>query len=272
MAQDIIQKLKLAWSSGGLINEVLPKEGISKVIIKHNTGTAGGGSYVANTIIEDIKLRINGKDFINWGGEGGIAGQISMGIACLREFYKQKHVVAMPAEYFIIELPDALPKGAEVQLIATMATLASAGMTTSYDGTFDVLYQMEDKILGKTVVPFITWGSWNDGADVGNLLHYLTTLPFKLRLLQFITMDATTIAVDTYDDLLMTFPANPIFNGALSSFKGLHEGNSKVALTDGHFMKSFKGGIKVPPESLLLMFYAGTAGTTKKVHWSAICY
>lgn len=32
-------KEALAWSSGGLISESLPKVGISKIIIKHNTGT-----------------------------------------------------------------------------------------------------------------------------------------------------------------------------------------------------------------------------------------
>lgn len=29
----------IAWVSGGLISESLPKVGISKIIIKHNTGT-----------------------------------------------------------------------------------------------------------------------------------------------------------------------------------------------------------------------------------------
>lgn len=32
-------KEAIAWASGGLISESLPKVGISKIIIKHNTGT-----------------------------------------------------------------------------------------------------------------------------------------------------------------------------------------------------------------------------------------
>ncbi len=267
-------KRKLAWSSGGFISETLPRDAdISRIGIKHNTGTPGGGSYVANTAIENIKIRVAGKEVIVWDGEKSIAGQVSMGIACLREFYKQMHNgVAMTNEYFIVDLPKTIPKGKDVHLVAEMATLASMGITTSYDGTYDLFYEAKP-LKGKPWVPNILWGGWNDGALTGALIHYLTTLPFPLRTLILITMDGTTLADDTYDELLMELPQKPkIFDGEMITLKEEHQRKSGVSLTTGFFMKSFPEGLRVNPDSFKIQLYAATAGTAKKVHWAAICY
>jgi hypothetical protein len=269
-----IFKEALAWSSGALISESLPKVGISKIIIKHNTGTAGGGSYVANTAIENIEILIDGKPMINYGGRKSIAGQISMGIAVLRELYKQMHnAVAMPNELFIIELPDALPKGREIQIKAEMATMASMGITTSYDGTYDVLFETRDLVPKATVVPYIAYQEFSDGATTGNLIHYLNALPYKLRTLIMITYDGTTLADTTYDKLELGKPKDaPYFNGKLALLKEKFQSVSGVSLATGFYIASWKNGIVVPSDTLKMNWYAGTAGTAKYIHCAWLAY
>lgn len=271
---EVIFKRKEAWVSGGYISYTLPiDDNIGRIIIRHNTGTPGGGSYVANTFIENFRVRVAGKELIVFDGEKGIAGQISMGIAVMRELYKQIHNgVAMPNEYFIIELPKAIPKGKDVHIIAEMATMASMGITTSYDGTYDILYESRP-LKGRAYVPNFLWGQWSDSNKTGDLIHHLTTLPLPLRTLILITMDGTTLADTTYDDIVMSLPQKPyLFDGEMASLKEEHQRKSGVSLSTGFFMKSWKQGLRVPSESFKLHLKASTAGTNKKVHWHALCY
>lgn len=271
MGKDITFKINEPWVSGGKITHTLPKEGISEITILHNEVAPGGGTYIANTFVEDIRLRINSKEFIVWDGQSGIAGQISMGIASLRNFYKQLHNIEMPDEHFIIELPDALPKNAEIQIIATMATMASMGITTSYTGTYDILYEIGDKIPTRQVLPYIAWNEWNFGATTGKRRAFLETLPYKLRYLLMITYDGTTLADDTFDSLLVEFPTKKVFEGKLPFAKIHHEKMSRVALHTGHYAFFFEGGVKVPSDSLMVEWIA-SGGTTNKVHYVVVCY
>lgn len=211
---------------------------------------------------------------ITYDGRKSIAGQISMGIAVLREFYKQIHnAVAMPNELFIVELPDALPKGREIQIKAEMATLASMGITTSYDGTFDVLYETKDLVPKATIVPYIGYQEFDDGANTGYLIHYLNALPYKLKTLIVITFDGTTLADDTYDRLTLGKPKEaPYFNGKMALAKELFQSKSGVSLATGFYLFSWKKGIIVPSDTLQMNWYAGTAGTNKRIHCAWLAY
>ena len=263
----------LAYTAEGKINETMPVAGISKILLKHHVGTPGGGAYVPNTAIEDILIRVGGNDAIHFGGGTGIAGQISMAMGVLREFYKQKHNIDMDDEIFIVELPDALPKNVKVQFISKMASLASMGVTGSYDGTFDVIYEHQDKIKGRVIVPYITWGMWNFGTDVGDLIKFITTIPFRLRLLILITFDNNVLSATTYDSLKISFPGKPVFEGEMAELKSQHERKSKVALSTGYYMKSWgEKGLKIPTESMKFNFYTETAGTKKQVYYLFISY
>lgn len=270
--QEVFKPL-LPYTAEGKINETLPVAGISRIIIKHNVGTPGGGTYIANTAIEDILIRVGGNDAINWGGGTGIAGQISMGIGALRELYYQKHGVQMPDESFIVELPDALPKNVKVQLIATMASWTSMGISVSYDGTFDIIYEHEDKIKNRVVVPYITWGEWRFTTEINDLVKFITTIPFRLRLLILITHDNNIPSATTYTSLKITFPGKTVFEGKMTELKEQQENKSRVALNTGYYMKAWgKKGLKVPTESMKFNFNTTTAGTDKKVHYTIICY
>ena len=267
-------KETIAWASAGLISESLPKVGISKIIIKHNVGSVGGGAYVANTALENLEILIDGKSMIRWDGRKSIAGAISLGIACLRELYKHMHnAVAMPNELFIIELPDALPKGREIQIKAEMATLASMGATGSYDGTFDIIYETKDLVPKATIIPYISFQEFNDAATVGTLIHYLIALPYKLRTLIILTLDGTTIADDTYDRLEAGKPKEAsYFKGKLALLKEIFQAKSGVSLATGFYLMSWRNGIVVPSDTFKMEFFAGTAGTAKRIHVAWLAY
>lgn len=264
------------YISDGLVARTLPKSKISKIILIHNTGALSGGSsgsLIANTILRYIKLRVDGKEFISWNGEAD-TDKVPYGIQMLREFEKQKTTVGLPNEYFVINLPDALPDNVRVDIEVQFNAIGNIndGDRTAYTGTLDIKYEVKDKILGSVVVPFITWGKFNHSNKTGKFLEYLTALPYPLRLLIFITEDNGTLANDTYDNIRMTMPASPIFNGSPAVLRAEHEAKSKVALTTGFFMKFFKDGLRVPSDTFLIEFEASTAGTDKEVHWIAIAY
>ena len=262
------------WVTGGLYSKTITQDNISRIKIKHTTGTAGGGSYVANTVIEFIQIRINGILILDWNGETGIAGAMSMGITLLREFYAQLHNADMPAENFIIEFPFPIPANAQIQLIFKMATMASMGVTTSYTGaSFDVTYEKGEpsKVV---IIPYVTWNEWNDAAIPGHCLHYIPQLPenMKLRYLLFITDDGGTLANTTYSRLTISILGRILFDGFMVDIQNDQEARSMKAMATGLFMIPFKGGLKVGNAMVKLDFVPTAAGTAKHIRPAFICW
>lgn len=279
---EIVYEEGITFALGATITRTLPKaENISEIIVQSTIGALSGGasgSYIANTAIESITIRINGKESIVYNGVSGIAGQISMGIAVLREFYQQMHGVALIDENYVIELPDAIPKANDVQLIIktaeNIASLQTAGgdRTTIAASTIDIKYKGDDKIKGRVVVPYINWSSYYHGARVGNLPEYLPTLTQPLRKLIMIFHDANVLANDTYDRLIISKGSKNLIDGSIADFRRNQGQKARIALSTGFLMVSFPKGLKVPASTLKLNFYAGTAGTSKNVHVAWLAY
>lgn len=262
-----------AYTPEGLYSKTLTQDPISRIKIKHTVGTPGGGTYVANCAIEFIQIRINGILLLDWNGETGFAGVTSIGIKLLREFYAQLHNSDMPAENFIIEFPFPIPATAQIQLIFKMASLASMGVTGSWTGTFDVVYEKDTP--GKVVIiPYVTWHDWNDLNKNGHCLHYIPQLPenMKLRYLLFITDDGGTLADDTYARLTISMQGKILFDGKMVDIQNDQQARSMKAMTTGFFMIPFKGGMKVPNNAVKLDFVAVTAGTAKHIRPAFICW
>ena len=273
---EIVLDEGIVFAFGKTITITLPKaENISEIVIQSTIGALTGGAtgtYVANSAVESITLRVNGKESIVYNGNSGIAGQISMGIALLREFYLQMHGVAMPDENYIIELPDAIPKVNDVQLILKLAeniaSIQTAGgdRTTLASSTIGIKYKSENKIKSRVVVPYINWTSYSHGARVGNLPEYLPTINVPLKKLIFIFHDANVLANDTYDRITISKGSKNIVDNSIDDFRRNQGQNSRIAQSTGFAMISFPEGLKVPAGTLKLNFYAGTAGTDKNVH------
>lgn len=279
---EIVFEEGITFALGATITRTLPKAmAISEIIVQSTIGALSGGAsgtYIANSAIESITIRINGKESIVYNGVSGIAGQISMGIAILREFYLQMHGVAMPDENYVVELPDAIPKNNDVQLIIktaeNIASLQTAGgdRTTIASSTIDIKYKAQDKIAGLVMVPYINWTSYSHGARVGNLPEYLPTLTKPLRALIMITHDANVLANDTYDRLIISMGDKNLIEGSIADFRRNQAQHSRIALSTGFLKVSFPEGLKVPASTLKLNFVAGTAGTAKNVHVSWLAF
>jgi len=283
VVSEIVFEEGIAFDFAKMITRTLPKAvAISEVIIQSTIGALSGGAtgtYIANSAVESITLRIDGKEAIVYNGASGIAGQISMGIALLREFYQQMHIVAMPDESYIIELPDAIPKNHDVQIIIKLAeniaSIQTSGgdRTTLASSTIDIKYKGQDKLKARVLVPYINWSSYSHGARTGNLPEYLPTIAGKLlRKLIMITHDANVLANDTYDRLIIAVGAKNLVDGSIGDFRRNQSQNSHVALSTGFLMVSFPNGIKVPASTLKLNFVAGTAGVDKNVHVGWLAY
>ena len=254
-------------------------EPISAIIIKDTIGALTGGasgSYIANTAIQAIRIRLNGKLIMAFDGLKNIAGQMSMGIATLREFYKQIHVVAMANEYYIIEFPTPIPKNNEIQLIfetgASITAIQTSGgdRTTLASSTIDILYRT-GKLGKKSVIPFISYTLFAHANRTGFLDEFIPPTSLPLRKIMMITYDDTAIADDTYDSLIISEGANQLHDGSFEYLRSVQGSKAKVAQSTGHLHLGFKGKT-VKSSTLKIQFYAGTAGTLKFVHFAWLAY
>lgn len=268
-------KVKETYVSNKRFNYTLPKAPISKIIISRNTATAiscTGGSYTANTVFEFIQLRINGKMFIDFAGDS-VADAVPWAQQLWREFYLQTHKVSMPAEIFIIELPDALPKDAQLDLIIKCRDVTSVGTCTSaLVYTWDINFEMEDIVKGKVLIPFIIPDKFDFGTKDKDQIEYVPAMPYKLRAILFCVEDNNSLSATVISRITIEDATRIYFEGSLLELEGLQEGRSGKALTTGHYIFTFMGGLKVAPQSLKLTFYIPSASTDIEVQLLYISY
>lgn len=254
-------------------------EPVSAITLRCTIGALSGGasgSYIANTALQSIKIRVNGKTIIDYDGLKNIAGIISMGIATLREFYKQMYVVSMPDNHYIIEFPTPLPKNSEVQIIfttgATIAAIQTAGgdRTTLAASTIDVIYSTSNR-KGKTKMIFISYTLYSHAARTGNLDEFIPPTNLPLRKLMMITYDGTTVADTTYDSLIISEGSKILKEGTFAFLRAKQGKKAKVAQSTGHLHIGFLGK-KVKSGTLKVQFKAATAGTAKFIHLAWLAY
>lgn len=255
----------------------MPRGWIKQIEISVGTAiTVSAGTVVTNTSIRSIQVRYNGKQIIN------ITGQQyddvpSMGILLLREINKHVHNVAETADFFALNFTDPLPPG-DVQLIWSNASpqhigADAAGTVTA--GDHDIEVEIVDAGKASPVIPYISCGLFADENNTGDFYHYMQALPYRLRMLAFVTHDSGTKSATTYDKLTITNQKKGelLFEGKMTKLISEFQRKSGQAMEAGCFIKTFgKEGILVEPDSLLLKFVAGTAGTLKYIEWLAICY
>ena len=180
--QTFLKNLLLAH--GVMYSYTLPRAPISKIKLSGTISTDCSTGLTANELLEWIKIRINGKEFIELGGEAD-DGKVPYGIACWREFYKQKHNgVAMGTEQWVIELPDALPIDAQIDLIFKVKSQALTTCTdTALVYHLDIVYELDDKVKGKVIVPYIMSQKLDLSTNEGHQYHYIPLYLINLELL-----------------------------------------------------------------------------------------
>jgi hypothetical protein len=262
----------ISFAFDNTITRSLSDIGISKIIVKHNAGSLSGGSsgsLKANSALESLKLKVDNQPLIEWAGLQR-DNDLNLGIACMRELYKQLHKVYPVDEYYPIDLPDLIPPNHKVDLVIKTAVdidSIQGGDRTDYDNaTLDLLYEAVDALPGSERVPYISWTNWSYAARTGNIFEFLDPFPYPLRALILATHDGGTLANDTYDTLEVRKPKNPIFSGNIQDLRAQQQEKSQIALGTGFFMMTFPEGLLVPANTVQFKFNAGTAGTDKNVH------
>jgi len=273
--QELIFREGITFAFGSTHTFTLSKaEPVKAIVIKATMGGLTGGAtgdYIPNTPIQSIKIRVNGNLMMEFDGLKNIDGQMSMGIATLREFYKQNHVVGMADDYFILEFPTSIPKNNEIQIIfetpATIAGIQTSGgnRTTLAGSTIDILYRTGN-LSAKSIVPFISYSLYTHGARTGNLDEFVPPTNLPLRKLMMITYDGTTVSSTTYDSLTLTEGSKVLKEGSLAYLRAIQGSKSKVLQSTGHLHISFPKGHNVKSSTLKIQFRASTAGTTKFFH------
>ncbi|GAF86222.1 unnamed protein product, partial [marine sediment metagenome] len=221
--QELKFQTGIAFAFGATHTYTLSKaEAVKAIIINAKMGAITGGAtgtIVVNTAVQAIRIRINGRLAIAFDGLKNIAGQMSMGIATLREFYKQIHVVPMPDDSFMIEFPTAIPKNNEIQIIIELASTIASIQTSGGDrdalasSTFDITYRT-GRVSKRTVIPFISYTLFSHADRVGFLDEFIPPTTLPLRKLMMITYDGSTIADATYDSLVISEGANLLHDGS----------------------------------------------------------
>jgi len=282
--QELVFQEGITYAFGSTHTYTLSKaEAVKAIIVRFNLGGAlsGGstGTYIANSAIQALKIRLNGKLMIDFDGLKNMAGIASMGVATLREFYKQIHVVPMPDNHYIIEFPTPIPKNNEIQIIFETASSITAIQTSGGDrdtlpaSTIDVLYRTgKVNPKQKTIIPFISYTLFSHSDRTGNLDEYVPPTNLPLRKIMMITYDGTTIADGTYDSLIITEGANVLKEGSMSYLRAVQGAKAKVAQSTGHLHIGFPKGYKVKSSTLKIQFKAGTAGTSKYVHFAWLAF
>lgn len=281
MGNELIYKQGITYGFGATHSWTLPKSApVASLSVRCNMGAISGGStgnLIANTGLQSIKIRLNSKQIINYDGLKNIAGQMSMGIAILREFYKQMHVVAMPDENYMIEFPTPFPKNYEIQVIIETAASIAAIQTSGGDrdtlaaSTIDVIYTT-GKVPLKPTVPFINFTVFSHAARTGALDEFVPPTNLPLRKLMCITYDGSTISSTTYDSLIISEGANIIAEGTLAYLRGKQGAKAKVAQSTGHLHIGFGKGKHVKSDTLKFQLSAATAGTAKFAHLAWLAY
>jgi len=281
MSKELIFQEGITFAFGSTHTYTLSKaEPVSAVILRATMGAISGGAsgtIVVNTAIQAIKIRVNGKLIYDFDGLKNIDGQTSMGIATLREFYKQIHVVSMPDDSFIVEFPTPIPKNNEIQVIFETAASIAAIQTSGGDrdtlaaSTIDILYRT-GKLSKRTILPLISYTLFSHAARTGNLDEFIPPTVLPLRKIMMITYDDTTVSSTTYDSLSITEGSEQLHEGSMAYLRGIQGAKAKVAQSTGHLHIGFPKGKKIKSSTVKIQFRAATAGTAKFVHFAWLAY
>jgi hypothetical protein len=265
MNTDLIEISRgITYVSGGSIRVDIPNNiSFNSVVIVHNAGTpTGGGSYIANTILQRIQLFIRGKEQIGL-IEDVDNDTVPYAIQMLREFNKLKAKVADPAEYFILNLPSAVKVGHAGYLNLLMNTFAniSSGTISALTSTFDVyvipVYQSEpERLLDMHVLKFAF--AANTGYFSNQYLN-ANEAGYKTKGILLCTRDGTTLSDTSFARIVVKSGSKTIAEGTIAKFRVSAQKRYGIATATGFAIIALDD--YVSPTSLKVDVQIDSAGT-----------
>jgi len=262
----------IAYASGGKESINISEDAeVCRISVRHNSGSFTGGTtptYVANSLIKQLRLLINGEVFLDFGGDT-FTDAMAWGIKCLREFNAQMNGIADESEFFELQLPDSLPVGAQKTLEIYFNELAniSDSNPTAYSGTVDV-YIEENDIDGDDIwVLKSQYGKYTIGTGTsGSFKMPAIEKGWEAKGLMFGFEDNDSFSDSALSTIEVKLLNEIIFQGNIQAMQQKYQRISKLAFNTGMAFLPLDGRTFNSDELEIKVTCA--SGTNKEIHWT----
>ncbi len=243
---------------------------VSELILEHTVGALSGGAtgaLIPNTVIQWIKLKINGVPLIEWNGDVE-TDDIGYGIKLLREWNRLNNQSDEPAEVFRLILPDALPKNVNFEISWQWNTIGNIndGDRTSYTGTISIYYKLENKVAGTVVLMETNWTKFTYGTQTGNIDKFFNGNNFPSALIIMYLEDDGTASNDALSRLRITYKGLELFDGTYTTLRTKTQSESRIAPSTGFAIFKFPQPVIINANELKLKATPKSGGTNVELH------
>lgn len=264
-----------AYSSEGGENLDLSTVGfLQGIYVQHNSGTMTGGSsgdYIANTILQYLKLDINGTNVIDWSGDV-VADKVPYGILAMREFNSQRRKIAEPAEEFFIPVGKNLPLDKNVTIRYKFNSIGNIndGDRTAYSGSIDIKLVVSKVPLGPKISVGTYYSKFTYGSATGTHKKFIQSSRsgYKTTLLLLYLEDNETASTTAIDAITIKIGSTILFDGSFSQLIARNQENSQLALNTGFAMLPLNTA--VGNNQLEISVRIDSAGTDVELHYWTI--
>lgn len=249
------------------IDNTLP---IKRIIIIHNAGAFGGGAtgvLIANTILDNIRVFIHGKEHISLIGDVDV-DTVPFAIQLLKEANKLRNKVADGDEFFEIDFPEAIGRGHNAYIDFRFNTIANMndGDRTTYTGaTIDVMIEVGKQTGRKKLLR--NCGKIVHAANTGRLSDFINPTEFGYKALNLMMLieDDGTPSNSAIAKLTLIKGSDLIREGSIPKLQELTKAKFGIALGTGFVWIPINQPIGA--SQLKLISEITSAGTNIEIHW-----
>ncbi len=267
-------KSGIAYASGGKETVNISEDAeVCRISVRHNSGSFTGGTtptYVANSLIKQLRLLINGEVFLDWGGDA-FTDAMAWGIKALREYNAQMNGIADESEFFELQLPDALPGGAQKTLEIYFSDLGniSDSNPTAYSGTIDVYIEENDIDADDIYAIKTQYGKYTVGTGTsGSFKLPAIEKDWEAKGILFGFEDNDSFSDTAMSTIEIKLLNEIIFQGTQQSMQQKYQMISKLAFNTGMAYLPLDGRRFNSDELEVRITCA--SGTNKEIHWTLI--
>lgn len=267
----------ISYSENGKIHEIIPNNGINKIILSFNgTPTVTGGTLIDNTMIKEIGLKIGVADRImkteDWSGKL-LDGKVPMGITFLREYNHLLTKVDGSANVWSLLLPDTVPFGVSLIIDGAFNSLLATGGsgTTSIVASIDIFIELGSSTANSFVLRDVHCNRRDISALTYGSTFLDTTLnPFKATHLLLATDDSMVLSNTTFTNIKVLVHGNIFFEGSFATLQDQTAREFKVAPNTGLACLRLPN-LTIAPDSIEIQF-TGASGTDKTLSYCLISH
>jgi len=275
MSGEVAFREGIAYAAGATKSYQLPNKNISAIIIEHVAGSFTGGTspaLLANSILNYLKVRVAGKEIISWDGDV-VDDKVPYGIQALQEWTRYNEKVAAVAEFFKLELPDAIPAGLDIEVEFKFNSLANINSddanddATAYSGTVNILYKEEDKIAGKAVVMGVRKFKFSYGTNTGKIIKDVSGSEMAVKYILMYLEDNGTASNTAIDKITIRDGKKVLFRGTFARLRAETQRITGIAPSGtGWALFTFETPRVLRSAEIQIEAEIGSAGTAVNLH------